>query len=183
MNELDLILESKFGIKRRLVEVEDASFILSLRLDAKLGRFLSKTEEDIVRQEEWIREYKQREADHTEFYYIFENNEHQKYGVYRIYNFDITSYEAGSWLFIEKSPNGLSILADLCVRDIAFTKYSFEYCRFEVRKENKAVVRYHQKFQPKLIGEDSLNYYYMLSKDNYFSFRNQLLKIYGNGTN
>jgi len=34
----------KYGIKLRFVEIDDAEFILSLRLNEKLGRFISPTE-------------------------------------------------------------------------------------------------------------------------------------------
>jgi hypothetical protein len=48
--EIDKLLLDKFNVRRRFVEERDAEFILSLRLDEKKGRFLSKTDNDIEKQ-------------------------------------------------------------------------------------------------------------------------------------
>jgi len=174
---VESILQHKFQIKPRFVEKEDAAFILKLRTDSKLGRYLSATVNNVKKQEEWIEKYKEREHSKQEFYFLFENKE-IKFGVSRIYNLDAVSFEAGSWLFSQKSPEGVSILADLFTRDFVFNNIpSMEFCRFEVRKENKPVVNYHKRFNPELFNEDNLNFYFRLNRDNYFKFREQLLSL------
>jgi RimJ/RimL family protein N-acetyltransferase len=177
----DDILKARFRVGRRFVEEGDASFIVSLRTDAKLGRFLSPTDPDVERQKKWIECYKERERAGEEFYFIFIGDDDTRYGVSRIYNIDPKEriFEVGSWLFVPDSPVGLAVLADLCARDYAFDRLGFDYCRFEVRKENKSVVNYHKKFDPELIGEDELNFYFRLSKEKYIARRDQMLKIYG----
>ena len=179
---IDYILKNKFGIIPRFVEKEDSAFILSMRTDPQLNRYLSATNNDIIKQEIWIEEYKKREKLKQEFYFIFEIDKKTKYGVNRIYNIDTVSFEVGSWLFSLHSPESVSILADLYARDFAFQNNdSIEYCRFEVRKENKSVVNYHKRFNPTLVNEDRLNYYFELSKTEYTKFRNVLIKFYYNG--
>jgi RimJ/RimL family protein N-acetyltransferase len=177
----DELIERKFSARKRFVEVCDAEFVLSLRMDDKLGRFLSATNNDINRQQEWIKQYKQREAANEEFYFLFEAFDETKYGVSRIYNIDRHSFEVGSWLFSPNAPEGLSILADLSARDFAFSKFGFDYCRFEVRKQNKSVVAYHKRFNPTQTGEDDDNYYFRLSKGNYTNYRNKLMSLYSYG--
>lgn len=181
MINIDTILLEKFNVKSRFVEVKDAEFLLSLRTNQRLGRFLSKTENNLENQINWIEAYKVREKNNLEFYFIFDNLEGEKYGVSRIYNFDEKSFEIGSWLFSQNSPLGVSVLADLTTRDFAFEKFKFDYCRFEVRKENLSVVNYHKRFNPELINEDELNYYFKLTKDNYYLFREKLIKLYKRG--
>ena len=176
---IESILQQKFKIKPRFVEKEDAVFILQLRMDQKLSRYISATVDDAKMQEEWIEKYKIREKLKQEFYFIFENENKDKFGVNRIYNIDTVSFEIGSWLFAQNSPEGVSILADLFTRDFAFQNIpSMEYCRFEVRKDNKSVVSYHKRFNPELIAEDSLSYYFKLSRDSYMKFRNMLISKY-----
>ncbi len=53
---------NKYGIDVRFVEESDAEFILSLRTDPKLSRYLHATDNDVEKQRQWIRKYKEREA-------------------------------------------------------------------------------------------------------------------------
>jgi RimJ/RimL family protein N-acetyltransferase len=180
--EIIEIIENKFGIVKRFVEKKDALFILQLRQDEKLGRFLSSTSPEIEVQEKWIEQYKIKENNGDEFYFIFcDKNSEIQYGVNRIYDICANSFEIGSWLFSPESPEGLSILADLSTRDYAFDISDFEYCKFDVRKANKNVLNYHKRFQPELIGEDELNYYFKLDREKYFTHRNYLLNMFGYG--
>ena len=55
-------------VKLRLVELEDAQFIVSLRNYAKSQKFLSSTSTSIEVQEQWMRDYKLREKHCIEFY-------------------------------------------------------------------------------------------------------------------
>ena len=182
MTTIDDIMGKNFDVYRRFAEVRDAAFILRLRQDEKLGRFLSVTNPDVSVQEKWLEQYKTREGNKQEFYFVFCRGEtHKPYGVNRIYNLDQKSFEVGSWLFSDESPEGLSVLADLSSRDYAFSVLNAEYCRFEVRKENRSVVNYHKRFRPELTGEDESNYYFKLERDKYMYYRNQLLKFYGYG--
>ena len=61
----------KYGLKARLVEEQDAAFILSLRTDPKLSRFLHPTENDEEKQRAYIRGYKEREKQGKDYYFIF----------------------------------------------------------------------------------------------------------------
>lgn len=180
MTVVDELLLNRFNVVKRFVEEKDASFILSLRTNEKLGRFLSSTTNDVDLQEKWIKSYKTRENKGIEFYFVFENLNGHKYGLSRIYNIDEYSFEIGSWLFSSESPEGVSILADLATRDYAFSRFDFEYCRFEVRKLNRNVVNYHKRFNPQLVCEDEQNYYFKLNRNSYVLFREKLLKIYNN---
>ena len=60
----------KYGLKARLVEEQDAAFILSLRTDPKLSRFLHPTENDEEKQRAYIRGYKEREKQGKDYYFI-----------------------------------------------------------------------------------------------------------------
>ena len=174
------LIEKKYNVIRRFVEEDDAFFILNLRLDGRLGKFLSPTNTDLCIQKQWINLYKKREKEKQEFYFIFCNKTTgTPYGVNRIYNVEGYSFEVGSWLFNHDSPEGLSVLADLSSRDYAFNMNNITSCKFEVRKENKNVVNYHRRFSPELVKEDDLNFYFKLDKDKYLKYRNQILKLYG----
>ena len=177
INDIQKILLKKFNIIPRFVSEYDAEFILSLRLDNHLGRFLSPTQNDINIQINWLREYKERERRGQEFYFIFENND-GKYGLTRIYNITKTKFESGSWIFAKNSPLGVSILADLYNRSFGFENLCLKECAFEVRKENRLVVKYHQMFNPTLLKEDNLNYYFSITKQKFEICKNRIIKLY-----
>lgn len=168
----------KYGFTFRLVELEDAAFIVGLRSNEKLSRFLSTTSPEVADQQKWISQYKIREGLSMEFYFITLDENGNKIGLSRIYNMlpEASSFEIGSWLYHPDAPMRAPILGDLAIRDYGFEVLNFQNCHFEVRKENLSVVRYHRNFSPELTGEDDLNYYFRLSYENYLIHRSKLLK-------
>ncbi|KAF0238242.1 MAG: N-acetylglucosamine-1-phosphate [Prolixibacteraceae bacterium] len=164
----------KYGIVLRVVKEEDAEFILKLRTDVKLSRFISHTVPDLEAQIKWIKKYKKREESGQEYYFIAEDKKGEKYGTIRIYNFDDNSFEIGSWLFLPKSPLGMAIKAQFIGFELGFERLKAEFCRLEVRKKNTAVLRYFQNFEKVMVREDELNYYFLLSKGNFFKRRGEI---------
>ena len=61
----------KYGLQLRFVNEDDAEFIIKLRTDPKLGKFIHSTSSDIEEQKKWIRAYKKREQAGTDYYFIF----------------------------------------------------------------------------------------------------------------
>lgn len=159
---------SKCGIILRLVEENDAEFILSLRTNVQLNRYISTTSDDIADQKKWIKNYKIIEFAGLEFYFIAEDLNGNRYGTIRLYNFDENSFEIGSWLFLPKSPLGMAVKAQFIAIETGFKELKKEYCRLEIRKENEAVLRYMKGFKTTLVREDDLNYYYTLTEENFY---------------
>jgi acetyltransferase-like isoleucine patch superfamily enzyme/RimJ/RimL family protein N-acetyltransferase len=164
----------KYGITLRPVEKSDAAFIINLRTDSDLGRFISPTSPNIQDQVKWIQDYKQREKSGSEYYFIAQDQPGNRYGTIRLYNLDDRSFEIGSWLFRSDSPMGMAVKAHFIGFEFGFEFLKKEYARFEIRKENKAVLRYMKDFITTLVREDALNYYFTLSKENFYIRRNQL---------
>ena len=116
----------RYGLFARLVEEGDAEFIIKLRTDPKLSRFLHKTDPDIDGQVRWIREYKKREEEGTEYYFIFYKNE-KAIGLYRLYQIDDEKFISGSWIFSSEAPFGAAFLGQIILREIAFLDFGCEY--------------------------------------------------------
>ena len=166
----------KFNLLFRFVRKEDAAFIIQLRTDPSLSKYLSSTSADLESQIKWIEKYQLREENQEEFYFIALTKEGEQLGLNRIYNIEADAFEIGSWLYKPGLAFKTPILGDLCIRDFGFEKLSKRYCKFEVRKNNLSVVRYHKRFNPEIIDEDDLNYYFRLSYENYLIQRNSLIK-------
>ena len=69
------------------VQISDAEYILSLRLNEKLNRFVSSVENSLTKQQQWIFEYKEREKKGIEYYFIIRDLSGNSLGTARVYGF------------------------------------------------------------------------------------------------
>ncbi|MEG0869410.1 MAG: GNAT family N-acetyltransferase [Hafnia sp.] len=157
-------VESK-TIRLRLVEEADAEFILSLRLDAKYNRFLSAVNADVEAQKSWIRKYKEDEQLGHQYYFVIERmSDGKRCGTVRIYDFLVDSFCWGSWILNEDKTRSAALESTLLVYEIGMDKLGFDKSHFDVRKDNEAVVKYHQRMGAEKISEDDDNYYFEITK-------------------
>jgi RimJ/RimL family protein N-acetyltransferase len=154
-------------IQFRIVEVDDAEFILSLRLDPEKNRYLSLVDNDIEYQKRWIEQYKEREQKKQEYYYIIESTESEKLGVIRIYDFRGDSFCWGSWVLKAEAPPYAAIEAALSVYEIGLYRLGFNQSHTDVRKGNQTVINFLQSFGAVITHEDDLHYYFNMSKESY----------------
>ncbi|MDY3694514.1 MAG: GNAT family N-acetyltransferase [Proteus mirabilis] len=152
-------LESK-TIKLRLVEIDDAEYILSLRKNEKYNKHLSKASNTLDDQIEWINRYKQKESKLDEFYFLILRNDGKKCGTIRVYDIIDNSFCWGSWILDENKTTTAAIESALLIYKFGFEIMKFSRSHFDVRKDNSAVISFHKKFNAHQINEDSLNYYF-----------------------
>lgn len=155
--------ETLYGLQVRLVKEIDAEYIVGLRTDKKLSRFIHPTDNSVDKQVEWIKEYKKREKEGKEYYFIY-LKDNQRIGVNRIYNIDGNRADTGSWLCSKGLQPYISIATLLSLMTIFFKKLKLEDYRFDIRKDNINVIKIHNLLSPKLINETELNYYYRLDE-------------------
>ncbi|TLD82324.1 N-acetyltransferase [Helicobacter sp. MIT 05-5293] len=153
-------------ISLRLVGVSDAEFIYTLRSDKK-AKFLTQTSGGIPAQEQWIESYKKRESAGKEYYFIIQSLEGQPFGTIRIYDFQEDSFCWGSWIIQDDAPSYVAIESALCLYVFGFYTLGFKMARFDVRKANVQVVAFHKRFGARIINEDTLNYYFNLSLEDF----------------
>jgi RimJ/RimL family protein N-acetyltransferase len=154
----------KFGLLFRLVEEQDAAFILSLRTDKVRAQHLTATDDNLQKQIDWIRAYKKREDKKQEFYFLFADEDNQPLGVVRVYDITDDTYTSGSWLVKPGCDEFISAKSDLFISQFASEELKNKRCVFDVRKDNKKVLRYHKMFAT-ITGEDELNYYFTVYED------------------
>lgn len=168
----------RYGLYVRFVNENDAEFILKLRTDSKLGKYIHATDKNIVAQKEWIRSYKIRELHGTDYYFMFEYPQGNRLGVCRIYNINENSFTLGSWVFSPDAPIGSSILGDIITREIAFDLYPNGILYFDVMKANINVNKYHKAYKSELIEEDELTNYYKCSKQNFEKYKARFVRMF-----
>lgn len=169
-------------IRFRLVEEDDAAFILSLRLDPEKNRFISPVEDDIEAQRNWILEYKKREQSGDEYYFIIESKDAEKLGTIRLYDFQGDSFCWGSWILKHDAPPYASVESVLSIYDIAFYTLGFMQSHTDVRKGNTAVKNFLVQFGAVITGEDDLNTYFRMTRETYETTRGKYSRFLANNT-
>lgn len=172
----DFIL-TRYGISVRLVVEEDADFIVHLRTDKKLSKFLHSTDPDVEKQIKWIREYKKREEAGCEYYFLY-FKDNVKLGVTRIYNI-INKEEAtgGSWICPPTNTMEQSVSTLLLGRDIFFEILGFTIEHFQVSKGNNQVLNFHKRMGAEIVSENEVEYELNLRKDIYLNKREKIIKL------
>ena len=165
------------NVSLRLVNDSDAEFILRLRTDDKLAQNISWTSSKINKQIKWIKEYKQREKENREFYFIFEDSNYKPWGTVRLYEFTEESFTIGSWICLQGNNENIAIKAWLLSIEFAFEELNYNICKFDIRKKNKSVLYYAKLYNPTLIVEDDLNFYFRLNRDTYYKNRERVIKL------
>ena len=155
------------NINLRTVEIEDAEFIFSMRQNQNKTKYLSKVTGTVESQKEWIKNYKQREENKKEFYFVIESKDKEKLGLVRMYDFQDDSFCWGSWLIKEDAPKTTAIESALQIYEFGFYNLRFEKSHFDVRKGNDKVIAFHQRFGAKIIYEDELDYFFNFEKSDY----------------
>jgi RimJ/RimL family protein N-acetyltransferase len=164
-------------VSLRLIENEDAHFIVDLRTDQRLGQNLSHTSSKVEDQIDWIIEYKKREAEKKEFYFIFEDSNKKPWGTVRLYNFNENSFTIGSWICLPNNKDKIAIKAWLLCVEFGFETLNFDVLLFDVRKKNTSVLYYAKLYHPILIAEDELNYFFELHKATFYKNREKVIKL------
>jgi RimJ/RimL family protein N-acetyltransferase len=153
------------SVDLRFVDVSDAAFILSLRMDASLSRYLTPVSGQLCEQQVWIRNYKERERQKQEYYFIIQSKTGELFGTVRVYDFKGDSFSWGSWVLRVGSPLYAALDSALMVYCFAFYHLGFKCSHFEVRKENAAVNRFHQCWGATIVRKDDLNIYYKYDEE------------------
>lgn len=169
----DYIIKAE-GISMRMIEESDAKFIIDVRTDEKLGQYISETSSCIENQIGWIKEYKKRESNQKEFYFIFEDSNNKKWGTIRLYNLEEDSFTVGSWICLQGNKNHIAIKSFLSAIEFGFEKLHYKTCLLDVRKKNLRVIYYLKLFNPVLVKEDDLNYFFRLEKNTFFNNKNKI---------
>lgn len=172
----------KYGLQLRFVNESDAEFVVKLRTDPKLGKYINPTSSDIEEQKKWIREYKKREQAGTDYYFIF-FKDGEPVGLNRLYNIKSDIFTTGSWIFDDEAPLECSVSSAIIVREIAFElmgmrlENGFDGCH----EDNVKVLRFNKMIGLEVSGkiEDSKGTYITmtLTKENFEKNKNRLLDL------
>ncbi|MDR1632720.1 MAG: GNAT family N-acetyltransferase [Dysgonamonadaceae bacterium] len=155
----NFILE-RYGLQVRLVNEDDAEFIVDLRTAPRLSRYIHETSSDIEAQKQWIRAYKKRETQGLDYYFMFSVN-NLRQGVARIYDMTEDSFTQGSWIFSPDAFLGASVIGNIISSEIGFEFLDKKVLYSDARRDNNTH-RYVQSFNPEVVKTDEENIYYKI---------------------
>ncbi len=138
------------SIELRDVTVEDADFILSLRLDPKRSQFLSPVAADVGRQRAWIRDYLQSEG---QAYFVITSLAGEPLGVVRLYDAEGDSFSWGSWIMKEGAPVTAAMETALLVYRLGLG-WGFDAAHYKVHRDNHSVLKFHEMFGAQRVGQE-----------------------------
>lgn len=135
----------RYGLHARLVQETDAEFIYRLRSDATRSRYIHDIQGGVENQVAWIRNYKNREEEGTDYYFIFYRGD-IPVGLNRIYSIHEKTFTGGSWVMAPEATMEEVIACPIMMREIAFDVLGFEIeddydaCHID----NKKVIKYNK---------------------------------------
>lgn len=172
----DTFTLDRYGLHVRFVDENDAEFIVKLRTDLQRGQYISHTDTNVDNQKAWIRDYKKRERQGTDYYFMFESPKGNRLGVSRIYEIKKETFQTGSWVFKRDAPFGAAILGDIICHEIAFELFPNGVNLHDIKKANLPVNKYADNFHPTFIFETELTRYFINTRDNYLKYKDEYLK-------
>lgn len=166
----------RYGITVRLATEADAEYIMSLRTNKELTKFIHKTEDNIQKHLDWFKKYKIRESEGRDYYFLYLKNG-KPVGVNRVYNVFEYYGTPGSWLCSPDNDIEVSMATNFILNDIIFEFLCLDFTVFDVRKGNKHVWKLHKQCGAKQIGESEIDYYFVTFKQDYLCKRDGLLDV------
>lgn len=160
----DILTKCQLSI--RSVEIDDAAFILKLRLDIKKSKFLNNVEDSLEKQKQWIQEQRFREND---YYFIIEDQKKNKIGTVGLYDINIkeSSFNWGRWIIIDNAPPTTFILSTYLIYYLGFHILGLKKAISDVRIANSNVINFHISYGAIIYKVDSLNIYYEFQHDKF----------------
>lgn len=164
------------NVDLRPVEIEDAEFILSLRLDPELNQYLSQVENDLGKQREWIKTHRLYSKD---FYFMIQNKKQQPVGTIRIYDIKDNVFCWGSWIVVPEARKYASFESVFLLYRFVFFGLGLDKTNFDVRKENGKAVSFYQGFGATIFGETDLDYLMTYTKNTFLERQDEYKTVIG----
>lgn len=120
----------------RCAETQDAQFIIDLRNDSELSKYLPKLEVTIDEQKRWIERQRALEGD---YYFVIWNNDGERIGTLSIYDIDNDHGENGRMANIGSAIEILE--AEYLVHMFTFDVLNLQYFTSEVAIDNSSALK------------------------------------------
>jgi RimJ/RimL family protein N-acetyltransferase len=138
------------AFRLRPISTDDAAFIIKLRTDPELGKYLHATSSSVADQIAWTHRYYERQGD---WYFIVEQvSNGESHGAVAIYNYEAAnaSAEWGRWILKRGSLAALESVS--LVYDAGFDRLGLTLMYSRTEDANQPVVSFHTSLGSALYG-------------------------------
>lgn len=151
----------------RIASEKDAEFILELRLNPLLNKFIGETDPSIEKQKQWITKSFENRND---FHFIIEDKNNFPCGTIAVYCIDNNKNiaEWGRWITKPNTPITVSIESAILLLHFAFKKLHLKSLHGGANNQNWQVVNFHKSYA----NIESID-----KTHTWFTFEEQNLKI------
>lgn len=143
----DKIIEGKL-LYFRPVSLEDAEYILQLRLDPAINQFLNKVDNSLEKQKAWISQQVERDND---YYFVIEDRQNEPVGLISLYGINRGAGEFGRWICTGSALHSLE--SAILIHKFGFESLGLESIYTNTVVENKKVVTFHKRFGAHMAGK------------------------------
>jgi RimJ/RimL family protein N-acetyltransferase len=164
----------------RTVTKDDAEFILEIRTDPVLGKFLTTQDVNLEKQQEWLVQNSLKKDD---YYFIIEDLENNPIGTIALHNIDFEKNESEWGRWICKGHVGQVLESQILIHDFAFNILKLNRIFSRTNKENVRVCKFHDNMGATFVKEliDPVHNVLALEKEilakNYPVIRNKQMEI------
>jgi RimJ/RimL family protein N-acetyltransferase len=153
-------------LRLRTANEDDAEFILSLRLDPELSRFINETDPSIEKQRAWIRQ--RREAP-DDYHMIIQTHDRRRLGTIAVYNIDAVdnTFEWGRWIIHRAAPFYTALESALLCYQLAFVDLRLATAIFGTNKQNTRVISFNLKLGAKVCRTTTDAVWFRFTKEDF----------------
>lgn len=145
-----------------LAKVEDAEFILGLRLDENKNQFLSPVSADIEKQRSFIQNSL---GNPDEFYFLIKTKDGKNLGTIRLYDLREDSFCWGSFIIVNGRPSGTAKESIELLYDFGFNVLGFDNTHFDARNENSKAINFYLWIGAEVVSRNNQDTFFRFSKD------------------
>ena len=129
----------------RLIQPEDAAYVHGLRSNPAYNTHLSTVTGTVDDQRNWIEDYKSREAQGQELYYVIERKDGVRCGLIRLYDIEAESFTWGSWILDENKPPKAALESAVLSFGVGFDALGLHSAIVDVRIANEHAAAFYRR--------------------------------------
>lgn len=129
----------------RLIQPEDAVYVYGLRSNPAYNTHLSTVTGTVDDQRNWIEDYKSREAQGQELYYVIERKDGVRCGLVRLYDIEAESFTWGSWILDENKTRKAALESAVLSFGVGFDALGLHSAIVDVRIANEHAAAFYRR--------------------------------------
>jgi len=160
----------------RLIEPEDAAYVHSLRSNPVYNTHLPAVTGTVDDQWTWIVDYKFREAQEQEFYYVIERKDGTRCGLVRLYDVEAESFTWGSWILDKNKTRKAALESAILSFGVGFDALGVQLANVDARVANEHAAAFYQRLGMVETHRTDQNIFFNYTREQFNTSRTHHLK-------